>query len=109
MILSGGANIYPAEVENVVLAHPQVLCCVVVGLPDDDLGQRVHAVVQTDGALDAGTLQQFIEERLARYKVPRSFHFVNEALRDDAGKVRRSAVRTQEISLMSDDRLDTVK
>jgi len=93
LILSGGANVYPAEVEAAIESHPDVHCCVVVGVPDDDLGQRVHAVVQTDTALDADTLRSHLADRIVRYKIPRSFEFTPEALRDDAGKVRRSAVR----------------
>jgi bile acid-coenzyme A ligase len=100
MLLVGGANVYPAEVEAAILEHPAVLSCAVVGLPDDDLGQRVHAVVQVDSAMREGlteeSLREFVGRRLARYKVPRSFRFVTEPLRDDAGKVRRSAIRANE-------------
>jgi len=99
LILSGGANVYPAEVESVILEHPRVLSCVVVGLPDEDLGQRVHAVVQSGGPVDEEELRRFVGDRLVRFKVPRSFRFVDEALRDDAGKVRRSAIRDQEAAL----------
>lgn len=101
LILAGGANVYPAEVEAAILEHPDVLSCAVVGLPDDDLGQRVHAVVQTAAPLEADSLRTFVAERLVRYKVPRTFRFVDGMLRDDAGKVRRSAVRDHEISLAS--------
>jgi len=93
MIVSGGANVFPAEVEAVIDSHPLVRSCAVVGLPDDDLGQRVHAVVHADPALKAEVLLQHVGQKLARYKVPRSVEFVDEHLRDDAGKVRRSAVR----------------
>ncbi|MDW5595798.1 AMP-binding protein [Conexibacter stalactiti] len=100
LVVAGGANVYPAEVEAVLDEHPQVLSCAVVGLPDDDLGERVHAVVQADGALDAEQLLAFAAERLVRYKLPRSVRFVSEPLRDDAGKVRRSAVRERELELI---------
>ena len=99
MVLSGGANIYPAEVEAAILEHPHVLTCAVVGLPDTDLGQRVHAVVQATGNVSAEDLSAFVNQRLVRYKVPRSFRFVDHSVRDDAGKVRRSQVREQEIAL----------
>jgi bile acid-coenzyme A ligase len=99
MVLVGGANVYPAEVEAAIMEHPGVLSCAVVGLPDDDLGQRLHAVVQTAYVLTEDELGIFVGERLARYKVPRSFRFVTEPLRDEAGKVRRSAVRQHEIAL----------
>ena len=101
MIISGGANIYPAEVEAALLAHPRVLSCAVVGLPDDDLGQRVHAVIEPAGPIDETELRLFLAERLVRYKVPRTFRFVDRPLRDDAGKVRRSAIRDQEIAAVS--------
>ncbi|MDW5595791.1 AMP-binding protein [Conexibacter stalactiti] len=100
MLLVGGVNVYPAEVEAAVLEHPRVLSCAVVGLPDDELGQRVHAVVEADGELEEEALRAFAAERLVRYKVPRSFRFVAESLRDDAGKVRRSAVRERELALL---------
>ncbi|GAA4414401.1 AMP-binding protein [Quisquiliibacterium transsilvanicum] len=96
MIVSGGANVYPAEVEAALDAHPGIASSAVIGLPDDDLGQRVHAIVQaspTTGAPDLEELRSFLAERLVRYKIPRSFEIVEEPLRDDAGKTRRSALR----------------
>jgi len=92
LIISGGANVYPAEVEAALDAHPLVGSSAVIGLADEDLGQRVHAIVQAD-ALDEDTLIAFLSERLARYKIPRSFEFTGTMLRDDAGKVRRSALK----------------
>ena len=95
LILSGGANVYPAEVEAALDAHPDVLTSAVVGLPDDDLGQRVHAIVQRrEGCeLSADDLLTHLEKRLVRYKIPRNIEFSATPLRDDAGKVRRSALR----------------
>ena len=93
MILSGGANIYPAEVEAALEAHPGVRSSCVIGLPDEDLGQRVHALVDCQSAVTEQALWEHVAGRLAPYKVPRSFEFVSEPLRDDAGKVRRSALR----------------
>jgi bile acid-coenzyme A ligase len=97
MILSGGANIYPAEVEAVLQEHPAVRSCAVVGLPDDDMGQRVHAIIEADEAVDTDAVLAFLRERLAPYKLPRSIEVVDEPLRDDAGKVRRSALRAQRL------------
>jgi bile acid-coenzyme A ligase len=94
MILSGGANVYPAEVEAAILEHPAVRSCAVVGLPDDDLGSRAHAIVEADaGVVGPDELGAFVRERLVAYKVPRSWELVQESLRDDAGKVRRAALR----------------
>ena len=100
MISPGGANVYPAEVENVLDAHPKVLSSVVVGLPDDDLGQRVHALVEAEPGLTAEELLAFAGEQLVRYNVPRSVEFIDAPLRDDAGKVRRSQMRDEAIERM---------
>ena len=101
LILSGGANIYPAEVEAALDEHPGVRSSIVIGLPDEDLGQRVHAIVQlapeAEGRVDAAALTAFLGTRLARYKVPRSFEFTREFLRDDAGKARRSKLREERL------------
>jgi bile acid-coenzyme A ligase len=98
MIVSGGANVYPAEVEAAIDAFPGVQCSVVIGLPDADLGQRVHAIVETtDGVLDQAALTAFLAERISRYKQPRSFEATAERLRDDAGKVRRGALRAERV------------
>jgi bile acid-coenzyme A ligase len=101
MIIVGGANVYPAEVEAVILRHPQVVSCAVVGLPDGDLGERVHAVVQNSTPIGEQELMQFVLSQLDPHKAPRSVHFVDDPLRDDAGKVRRSAVRADEIRRMA--------
>lgn len=93
LIISGGANVYPGEVEAALDAHPAVLSCAVIGLPDDDLGQRVHALVEAAAPVTGGDLRDFLGERLARYKIPRGFTFTSQPLRDDAGKVRRGELR----------------
>jgi bile acid-coenzyme A ligase len=93
MILAGGANVYPAEVEAALEQHPRVRSSAVIGLPDEDLGQRVHALVQLDGEVSDAALTAHCAERLARFKIPRTFERVAEPLRDDAGKVRRFALR----------------
>ncbi|MGQ0823720.1 MAG: AMP-binding protein [Actinomycetota bacterium] len=97
MILVGGANVYPAEIEAALDEHPRVRSSAVIGLPDDDLGSRPHALVQTDDGtpIDEDELRAHLADRLVRYKLPRSYEFVAEALRDDAGKVRRSALRAE--------------
>jgi bile acid-coenzyme A ligase len=101
MIVSGGVNIYPAEVEAAIEAHPEIECCVVIGLPDADLGSRVHAIVQSPaGARDRVSdddLRAHLAKQLVRYKIPRSFEFVEGPLRDSAGKVRRAALRDARI------------
>jgi len=99
MILAGGSNVYPAEVEAALDEHPRVRSSAVIGLPDDDLGSRIHAIVQTDDGtpIDVDELRVHLAERLVRYKIPRDFEFATEPLRDDAGKIRRSALRAARI------------
>ena len=104
MILTGGSNVYPAEIEGVIQEHPGVRSCAVIGLPDDDLGNRVHALIEpepepaVDDPLDVAELLAFVGERLVRYKVPRTVELVDEPLRDDAGKVRRGALRAARLT-----------
>lgn len=95
MILSGGANIYPAEIEAALSEHPSVVSSAVIGLPDEDLGNRIHAIINLSSPVDEDGLRTFLADRLVRYKIPRSFEFVDHAVRDDAGKVRRSALRDE--------------
>jgi bile acid-coenzyme A ligase len=70
----------------------------VIGIPDDDLGNRVHAIVQVREGLTANALQEYLASRLVSYKRPRSIEFVMEPLRDDAGKVRRSQLREERVN-----------
>jgi bile acid-coenzyme A ligase len=93
MILVGGSNVYPAEVEGALEEHPAVRSAAVIGLPDDDLGQVPHAIVQPYTAVREADLLAHLKERLVPYKLPRTLEFVDHPLRDDAGKIRRSALR----------------
>ncbi len=99
MIVSGGANVYPAEVEAAIEAHPDVECAVVIGLPDEDLGHRVHALIERKAGTDIkeDELRDHVAGLLVRYKVPRDFEFVTTPLRNSAGKVRRGALREERI------------
>jgi len=98
MILTGGANVYPAEVEAALQEHPAVRSVAVIGLPDEDLGNVVHAIVEADPeAVPPEELLAFAGERVARYKVPRSLEYTEQPLRDDAGKVRRGALRADRV------------
>ncbi|MCA9510853.1 MAG: AMP-binding protein [Myxococcales bacterium] len=98
MIVTGGSNVYPAEVEAALDAHPNVHSSAVIGLPDDDLGQRLHAIVEAHPPIPEDALRAHLAERLVRYKIPRTFELVDRPLRDDAGKVRRSALREERIA-----------
>jgi bile acid-coenzyme A ligase len=101
MFTVGGRNVYPAEIEAALSEHPDVLSCLVVGVPHEDLGQVPYALVQAGAELDERTLQEFVRDRIAGYKVPATVEFVDAPLRDDAGKARRSAVRTSVIARLS--------
>jgi bile acid-coenzyme A ligase len=97
MVLVGGSNVYPAEVEAALDEHPSVMSSCVIGLPDDDLGNRLHALVQLGDEVADEELQAWCGERLTKYKVPRTFERVDEPLRDDAAKVRRSQLRQERL------------
>jgi bile acid-coenzyme A ligase len=108
MVLRGGANIYPAEVEASVSEHPSVRSCVVVGLPDPEFGQRVHAILELADDADAQAIADgmgdFLKDRLSRYKHPESFERVGVAPRDDSGKVRRTLLRDERAAWMKENR-----
>lgn len=89
LIISGGVNIWPAEVEAALLRHPGVRSCAVIGVADTDLGQRVHAIVEAEPALDLPELQRFLGDHLAKAKWPRSLAVQQQPVRDDAGKFRK--------------------
>lgn len=97
MILVGGANVYPAEVESALEEHPAVLSSAVIGLPDEEYGSRIHAIVHLSGEVTDQELTSHLAERVAKYKMPKTFERVGSPLRDDAGKVRRSALRSERI------------
>jgi len=100
LILRGGANIYPAEIEAALDEHPAIGSSAVIGLPSEDLGQEVHAIIQLRPGteLDLDDIATFLSGRLAGYKRPSSYEIVGEPLRDDAGKVRRSQLRDQRLA-----------
>jgi long-chain acyl-CoA synthetase len=95
MIISGGVNIYPAEVEAVLSAHPAVADVAVIGVPDEHWGESVKAVVelQPGASTTAEELIAFCGERLADYKKPRSVDFVAELPRNPAGKLLKNTIR----------------
>lgn len=102
MILSGGANIYPAEVEAAIDAFPGVRSSAVIGLPDEDMGARLHAIIdRPEGPVPDDALTAHLAEHLVRYKIPKSFEFVPDPVRDDAGKVRRKALREARLETAS--------
>jgi acyl-CoA synthetase (AMP-forming)/AMP-acid ligase II len=96
MIVSGGENIYPVEVEEVLSQHPAVADVAVIGVPDERWGETVKAIVVAatpNSGMDADELVAFARERLAGYKLPRSVDFVAELPRSPAGKVLKRELR----------------
>lgn len=93
MFTVGGANVYPAEIEAALSEHPLVRSTVVIGLPHEDLGSVPHALLELAAPVEDDELRAFLADRLARYKIPRSFERVDGQLRDDAGKVRKAQLR----------------
>jgi fatty-acyl-CoA synthase len=87
MIVSGGENVFPQEVEETLLEHAAVREAAVVGVDDEDFGQRLRAFVVTDDGVDEATLKAHVKERLARYKVPREVVFLDELPRNATGKI----------------------
>lgn len=96
MIISGGENIYPAEVENILYEHPTVSECAVIGIPDESWGETVHAIVVSKEGHQVlnEELLRHCRDRLARFKVPRSIEIISEPLpRTPAGKVKKQDLR----------------
>jgi long-chain acyl-CoA synthetase len=98
VIISGGVNIYPAEVESIILSHPDVGDVAVIGVPSDEWGEEVRAVVEAKAGVAAGPalgadLIAFCRDRIAHYKCPRAVDFVESLARDPNGKVRKQPIR----------------
>jgi fatty-acyl-CoA synthase/long-chain acyl-CoA synthetase len=95
MIISGGVNIYPAEIEDALEHHPDVMDVAVFGIPDEEWGESVHAVVVKRPAsdLDTDSLRTFARDHLAGYKVPRSVDFVDEIPKTGTGKILKRVLR----------------
>jgi long-chain acyl-CoA synthetase len=98
MIIAGGVNIYPAEIEGELLAHPDVADAAVFGIPDDDMGEQIKAViqpiegVQPDEAL-RDSIMEHLQGRLAKFKWPRSIDFTDELPREPTGKLLKRKLR----------------
>jgi long-chain acyl-CoA synthetase len=97
MVLSGGVNVYPAEIEHALLRLPGVLDCAVIGVPDAEFGERLHAFVQPEPGAELAPERLAAELRrvLAGYKVPRTFAFAESLPRDDNGKIAKRRLREE--------------
>ena len=97
MIITGGVNIYPAEIEAVLYGHPQILDAAVFGIPDDEWGERVHAIVQAKPGetIDLAELRAFVDPQLAPYKRPRDYELRDLLPRTDSGKLLKRVLRDE--------------
>jgi long-chain acyl-CoA synthetase len=98
MIISGGVNIYPQETENLLITHPKVMDAAVIGVPNEDLGEEVKAVVQPTDDIEPGPdlereLIDFCHDHLARFKCPRSVDFTDQLPRLPTGKLYKRLLR----------------
>ena len=95
MIITGGANVFPAEVETALIDHPGIADVVVIGLQDPEWGRRVHAIIEPadhDAPPTVDDVRAYAKARLAAYKVPKSVEFVDVIPRSEATKVSRAAL-----------------
>jgi long-chain acyl-CoA synthetase len=95
MVISGGVNIYPAEIEACLLAMPGVRDCAVFGIPDDEFGEAVHAVVQVHPGeeITEDQVKAFLRDRIAGFSVPKRVEFRDELPREDSGKIFKRKLR----------------
>jgi len=104
LIITGGENVYPAEVESAISMHEKVADVVVLGIPDPQWGKRVHAVVQLHDAsqlIDVKQLRDYCRQHLTAYKVPKTISFVDQLPREPSGKIRRCALADQYMQIES--------
>jgi long-chain acyl-CoA synthetase len=98
MIISGGANIYPAEIENVILMHPKVGDVAVFGIPHEDWGEEIKAVIEPAEGVEPGDaltedLLAFCKDKLAKFKMPKSIDYTDDMPRDPNGKLYKRKLR----------------
>lgn len=97
MIISGGANIFPAEIESVIIEMPEVIDCAVFGVPDAEYGEKVVVAVQCspDNTLSLGSLHEYLDGKLARFKWPKILQIHDALPREDTGKIFKNKLRAQ--------------
>lgn len=106
MIITGGTNVYPAEIEATLLTHPNVHDAAVIGVPDPDWGESIVAIVQPNAGVEGSAdliaeLTTFAKARLASYKVPRSWEFRSDLPRTEAGKLYKRKIRDEYVAAAS--------
>ena len=95
MIISGGENIYPAEVENALMSHPDIIDAAVVGIPDDKWGETVKGfvILNEESTISETEIIESTKEKIASYKCPTSINFISEMPRNPSGKILRRELR----------------
>ncbi|NQU13054.1 MAG: AMP-binding protein, partial [Desulfobacteraceae bacterium] len=95
MIITGGENVYPREIEEVLYTRPEVGECAVIGLPDKEYGERVTAFIipKKDREIDPADLKSYLKTRLSPFKVPKQFFSISELPKSAAGKILKRALR----------------
>jgi long-chain acyl-CoA synthetase len=102
MVISGGVNIYPAEVENELINMPGVKDCTVFGIPDVEFGEKLVAFIVCDKQLETTAIVSFLKERIAGYKVPRVFEQVSSLPREDSGKLKKREIKEKYLSTQTE-------
>ncbi len=92
MIVSGGENVFPGEIEDYLYTHPRIIEAAVIGVSDEEFGQRLSAFVVADGSVNEAQVKNYVRDGLARFKAPRDVHFVDELPRTATGKTDRAAL-----------------
>ena len=97
MIVSGGENVYPAEVENALMSHPEIADVAVIGVPDAEFGEAVMAVCVTQNgeSADQDQLIEHCREQIAGYKIPKCYEFTQQLPRNASGKLLKAQLREQ--------------
>ena len=107
MIVTGGKNVYTAEVENALFDYPGIQDAVVIGIPDEEWGRRVHAILELEAGMDASSisfddLSAFLRTKISGYKCPKTFEIIERMPRTDFGKIRRKELIEQRLQGLSE-------
>lgn len=89
MLVTGGENVFVNEVESALLRHKYIMDAVVIGIPDEEWGRRIHSIIESKEIITEEELKKFLKQYLSPYKIPKSFEFVSNIVRNDSGKVDR--------------------
>ena len=95
MVISGGVNIYPAEIEAELAAMDDVIDCVVFGIPDPEYGEKLVAVIEKKGSSSGADVSAYLKTRLANFKVPKNYEFVERLPREDSGKIKKQRIKKE--------------